>query len=426
MSSRFRAAVDSAPVGVAVVGLDGRLELVNQRLRDLFQLSGTEGDVQFLSYYAPEDHAEVIDNVSDLLSGEQDHLVKERRLVRPDGSRVWCRVFSSTLTDADGNVTGIVAHVLDIEAERAAAEELRSKTRWFSSIVERASDLITLFDNEGTVTWVSPSVGAVLGREPAELLGMSILDLIHPQDRQRVLDAIEELTSGGQPRVEYRVPHEDGTWVWLETTASDLLADPDVNAVISISRDVTERHQLTEVLAHRASHDQLTGLANRAELEHFLTLALASAARSGTSLTIAYLDLDGFKEVNDSWGHPVGDGLLKAVAAALREQVRDGDLIARMGGDEFVVVLPTVGLPAAVHTAERIRARLSEPFVVDGVASPLKVSASIGLAEARGHETVTDLLRHADSALYAAKRRGRDRVEVPDAQIERLAMPSAT
>jgi diguanylate cyclase (GGDEF)-like protein/PAS domain S-box-containing protein len=419
MASRFHAAVDGAPVGVTVIGMDGRVELVNDRLRELLRVP-EDGDLSIIPYYVAEDAADVRATVELLFSGQVDHLVKERQLVRKDGSRLWCRISSSVLRDPDGAPSGVVAHIQDIEAERAAVEELRSRTRWFSSIVERSSDLITLFDRDGTVTWVSPSVGALLGREPQELLGYSIMALIHRDDRPGIQQALEELRHGRPARAEYRVPGPDGEWRWLESTASDLLDDPDVQAVIALSRDVTERHRTTELLAHRAAHDALTGLPNRAELEHQLEVAIERAAAAGSSLAVAYLDLDGFKVVNDSHGHGVGDELLRAVADRLRAQVRDGDVIARLGGDEFVVVLPGADLGCALGTAERIREHLGQPLVVEGVEDVLQVSVSVGLAVAGPDDTVTSLLRGADAALYEAKRRGRDRVEVSASGLDQL------
>jgi diguanylate cyclase (GGDEF)-like protein/PAS domain S-box-containing protein len=255
-------------------------------------------------------------------------------------------------------------------------------------------------------------VGALLGREPAVLLGQPILGFIHRDDRAHVQQALDGLREGRPARAEYRVRGPNNDWIWLESTASSLLDDPDVQGIIAVSRDVTERHRTTEVLAHRAAHDPLTGLANRAELEHRLQGALHHAIASGEPLSVAYLDVDGFKPVNDSHGHAAGDDLLRRVAEALRGQVRDGDLIARVGGDEFVVVLPGVDRSAARATAERIRLQLAQPMAIDGPAEPVRVTASIGLAWAVASHTVASLLRDADQALYEAKRRGRDRIEV--------------
>lgn len=411
LSSCFHAAVDGAPVGVVVLGLDARIQLVNARLRELLRVTD-EGDLSIMSYFSPEDQVDVVATGEALRRGDVDRLVRDRQLIRADGSRLWCRISSSTLRDEAGEPAGIVAHIQDIEAERAAEEELRSKTRWFSAIVERSSDLITLFDGDGIITWVSPSVAQLLGLQPSDLLGLPIVPFIHRDDQEQVLAALQDVVAALPARAEYRVRGADGEWVWLESTATNLLEDPDVGAIIARSRDVTSRHRATELLAHRASHDALTDLANRAELEHQLETALEHDTMSPAPLAVAFLDLDGFKPINDRFGHGAGDDLLRTVAAVLRQQVRDGDLIARVGGDEFVVMLSGVDLTAAMVTAERIRARLSQPMAVEGFGEPVQVSASIGLAVAHPGDSVASLLRDADVALYEAKRRGRDRVEI--------------
>lgn len=421
LSSRFHAAVDKAPVGVTVVGLDGTVELVNDRLAELLQVSASD-NVSISAYYLEEELPEVFENFGRLARGEVDHFVKDRRLRRSDGSLVWCRVSSSTLRGPDGRPTAIVAHVEDIEAERRAIEELRSRSRWFSSIVERSSDLIGLLDRDGVVTWASPSAMEILGNAPELLIGLNILPLVLPEDRERLAEAILLVQTGVQVRIEYRVRTLAGQVIWLETTANDLLDDPDVASIITFSRDVTERHRTDEILAHKAAHDMLTGLLNRAELVLSLEAALSEMRSSGQQLTVAYLDLDGFKGVNDQHGHAAGDDVLRIVAGVLQDEVRAHDAVARLGGDEFVVVLRGAGLPAAMQIAERMRRRMHESFDLESASEPVRLSLSIGLAAGTAGDTVDSLLHEADLALYEAKRRGRDRVEISSHGLTELGL----
>lgn len=411
LSSRFHAAVDRAPVGVTVVSLDGTVELINERLAELLQVSVSDNP-SIATYYLPEDLPELAEKFGQLTRGEIDRSVSDRRLRRPDGTVVWCRISTSVLKGPDGKPTAVVAHIEDIEAERGAVEELRSRSRWFSSIVEHSSDLIGLLDREGVVTWASPSTSAILGNAPELLLGVPIRDMVLPEDRDRVTEALQRVQTGVQVRVEYRVRTLAGKVIWLETTANSLLGDPDVAAIITSSRDVTERHRTDELLAHRAAHDPLTGLLNRSELVLSLEAALAEMRPSGEPLTVAFLDLDGFKAVNDEHGHAAGDDLLRVTAGVLGDEVRTHDAIARLGGDEFVIVLRGADLSAAMQIAERIRRRMHEPLTVDGVAEPVRLSVSIGLAAGSVGDTVDTLLHAADVALYEAKRNGRDRVVV--------------
>lgn len=410
LQSRFHAAIYRAPVGVAVFDLSGQIEVVNDPVYELLGIAPGTSSAHVLDYFVPEDVERVREYLSQLARGEVDRVDDEFQVRAPGGPLRWVRISCSSILGPEGVPVAVVAHVQDIEAERAAQEALRSRTRWFSSIVERSSDLILLFDRDGMVTWASPSIETIVGVRPEEVLGHPVRRFVLPEDRPVVMEAMATAVATGSTRVEYRVATLRGEERWLETTASNLLDDPDVGAIITISRDVTERHQVTQRLAHQAAHDPLTGLLNRGELQAQLSRTLEVAPTA--PLALAFLDLDGFKQVNDRYGHLVGDELLKVVARALEGEVRSGDLLARPGGDEFVVLLRGATLPVALEVAERIRRRLRQPMRVEGLSDLVQIGASIGVAVGHEGDTVTSLLHAADLALYEAKRRGRDRVEV--------------
>lgn len=409
LQSRFHAAVYRAPVGVAVFDLTGHVEVVNDPLYELLGITPGTTSPQVLDYFLPEDQLDVLQKLAQLADGSRSIVEGEYQIQAPGGPRRWVRISCASILSPDDQPVAVVAHVQDIEAERAAQEALRSRTRWFSSIVERSSDMILLFDSGGLVTWASPSLENLLGISPEAIVGQPIQRFVHPDDRATVERAMAKVAEEGNARVEFRVTTEAGER-WLETTASNLLDDPDVRAIITISRDVTERYLSTQQLAHRAEHDPLTSLLNRAALEARLGEALGRVPEE--PLTVAYLDLDGFKPVNDDNSHRVGDELLKMVARIIETEVRQQDLIARFGGDEFVLALRGASLSVAIEVADRIRRRLREPIPLDEVDQPVRISASVGLAAARPGDTVTGLIHAADLALYEAKRRGRDRVEV--------------
>ncbi|MFP5256281.1 MAG: diguanylate cyclase [Acidimicrobiia bacterium] len=424
LQSRFHAAVHRAPVGVAVFDLGGRVEVVNDPIKELLGIEPATASDHVLDYFLPEDLDRVRGYIRQLAGGEVDRAEDEFQVRAPGGPLRWVRISCSSILGHEGEPVAIVAHVQDIEAERTAQEALRSRSRWFSSIVERSSDLILLFDEDGTVTWASPSLQDVVGVAPEEVLGHPVRRFVLREDRPVVAEAMATAIATGSARVEFRVATPRGEERWLETTASNLLDDPDVKAIITISRDVTERHQATRRLAHQAAHDPLTGLLNRGELQAQLAAALEETASptspTSASLALAFVDLDGFKAINDQQGHLVGDELLKVVARVLEGEVRSGDLLARPGGDEFVVLLRGASLPVALEVAERIRLRLREPMRVDGVPDLVRMSASIGVAIAHEGDTVTSLLHAADLALYEAKRRGRDRVELSDRAVREV------
>ena len=303
-------------------------------------------------------------------------------------------------------VGAIVAVVLNHRTLRVRRHgELRSQ-----ALVEDASDVITIVDPTGRITYVSPTMERVLGHDGTALVGTPSLDLVHPDDvelaRAAFLAADEP---GGRQRIQARVLRADGRTCSCEMVISNQLDNPAIRGTIVSIRDVTELVELHDQLAHQARHDPLTELPNRAQLEGHLATAIARCP-DDHEVGVLFADLDGFKPVNDRFGHGCGDELLVWVAERLREAVRDQDLVARLGGDEFVVVVdgPDARRTAA-SVAERVLEQLRDPFVLDG--EPVRVGVSIGIAVGGRDADPGVLLREADQAMYLAKDRGRHRYE---------------
>jgi diguanylate cyclase (GGDEF)-like protein len=214
----------------------------------------------------------------------------------------------------------------------------------------------------------------------------------------------------------------DGSVRWVESTSTNLLDDPDVGGVVANCRDVSAQEEAAESLRQRAFHDPLTGLATREVLLDRLAIALVGAHGSTATVALLFVDLDRFKQVNDRFGHGAGDELLVQVSKAIEDAVRPGDMVARHGGDEFVVLLETVrGEREARAIAERVRSALRRPVIV-GEGVVVEPGASVGVALSDGNATAEAMLRDADAALYRAKAEGRDRVEVFDDELRRLAV----
>lgn len=290
------------------------------------------------------------------------------------------------------------------------------RERRFRSVVHGTSDTIFVVDAEARLSFVSDSVEGLLGHRPAELVGEGAGTLVHPDDLALVGAGLEAGPADGPRELPdvfvVRVRHVDGTWRRLEMTTSDRRADPVIGGLLLTARDVTDRIELQERLAYQATHDALTALPNRAAVLARGAELLADR-RGSERVAVLLLDLDGFKEVNDTLGHAFGDRLLAQIGPRLRPQVRDVDVVARLGGDEFLVLLPGVTPAGAGAAAARARAAVREPFLVDGL--PLDVDASIGVAvSGAGPADIETLLRQADVAMYAAKRR-RTGVEFYDA-----------
>jgi diguanylate cyclase (GGDEF)-like protein/PAS domain S-box-containing protein len=298
-----------------------------------------------------------------------------------------------------------------LAAALANAELYRALVRSESSlrlVTDSISDLVAMVDAAGRFVYASPSHDRELSRPPAGLLGRPVTDLVHPQDRPRVQAALTGADPGG--KVEYRIRDGGHRWVWVESALRP--APSAANAVVLSSRVVEERKRLEDELRRRATHDPLTGLANRALVGQRLTAALAR--QDAGQVGLLFCDLDKFKAVNDRLGHEAGDELLKQVAARLRRCLRPGDVLGRFGGDEFVVVLDAVtDLGEVAQVGRRVARALDADFRLRG--ERVRVSASVGgVLGGRQATTASDMLRDADAAMYAAKDRGPGLIQVFD------------
>jgi diguanylate cyclase (GGDEF)-like protein/PAS domain S-box-containing protein len=303
--------------------------------------------------------------------------------------------------------------------EGVAAATARGEAR-FQALVHNSSDVITLVGADLAITYQTPSITRLLGYSLDELIGTQLADLVHPEDRLTYMSARAETIAGEQASAtsDLRLRHRDGGYRHVQSIHTNLLADPDVRAVVVTTRDVTAQKALEAQLQHNAFHDALTGLANRALFADRLEHALARTDRHATPVAVLFVDLDDFKAVNDGAGHSAGDDLLVAVAERLRRVLRPSDTIARLGGDEFAVLIEDAADPArTAATADRLLAALSEPFPGAAGDEQVRVTASVGIATgAAGQHDAAELLRHADVAMYAAKEagKGRSAIFAPD------------
>ncbi len=307
--------------------------------------------------------------------------------------------------------------------------QLRRSEERFRSLIQNSVDVNMVVRADGTIAYESSAAERVLGVRPDERVGRPAFQLVHPEDREygeRLLADVMR-APGAQMTAELRIQHADGSWRAIEAVLKNLLDDPAVGGVVVNYRDVTARKGLEEELRRQAFHDSLTGLANRALFADRLEHALARTRRFGQPIAVLFIDLDDFKTVNDSLGHGEGDQLLIAVSQRLVKAVRSGDTIARMGGDEFAVLIEDpaeAGAPTVV--AERLLAALEGPF--EHGAKELFVHASVGVAtSASSGQKADDLLRDADVSMYTAKSNGKNRVEVfvpsmHEAALARLAL----
>jgi diguanylate cyclase (GGDEF)-like protein/PAS domain S-box-containing protein len=329
--------------------------------------------------------------------------VGEQITDRQDSAHALILAISATV----GLLLGGVILVLSIlySRRRRGLEERRAAIRGerrLQALVRHGSDLITVLSPDGTVLYEAGAVEGVLGFDPAELEGEKLSRWLHPQDRP-LLATLLGVGEGEARARELRLRHQGGGFRTCEARATSLLGDDLWNGIVLNLWDVSERKVLEEKLRHQAFHDDLTSLANRVLFNERLEHALVRAVRGERCVSVLIVDLDDFKAVNDSLGHPVGDELLRDAAARLDQTMRGADTVARLGGDEFGVILDDCATEEeAEAAAERIIEALSEPFHLAGRA--ISISASVGIARALpGEASPPELVRDADLAMYAAK-----------------------
>ena len=289
--------------------------------------------------------------------GSESLLLSEIRsvLVAPimvDGKALWCfYITHSQLGELFGDEEVQLASFVSTLAG-AAFEHLAGTEARFRAIGQNSSDVLTLVDRDGVVTYQSSAASRVFALPAVGLVGRPILEWVYPGDRAVFDEALERAVRDGQFRVECRLMQADGSFRYAETSVTDLLGDPAVEALVLNTHDVTERRRLEDELRERALSDELTGLPNRVLFLERTRHALVR--RDAQPLVVCFLDLDDFKAVNDAHGHGAGDQLLRSIGSRLTEAVRPGDTVARFGGDEFAILLEDTDLDGAVTVVERL------------------------------------------------------------------------
>jgi diguanylate cyclase (GGDEF)-like protein/PAS domain S-box-containing protein len=356
------------------------------------------------------------------LSGPQP-VVCETEIVL-DGRRRWLLVRRTRLARSDGSLA-VLTVFTDLTERRTMEQALRASENRFRDFTSAASEFVWENDLDGRFSYVSDRVQAVWGYTDAELRGRTPLELAPADEAERVRDWLgRHLEPDGSFRdLEMRILTKSGEVRWLLINAVGLFDEQGRRVgQRGAARDITDRKQAEARITHLATRDALTDLPNRVLLNDRLQQALANARRQHAGLAVMFIDLDRFKNINDSLGHDVGDELLRCVAARLKECLRKGDTLARLGGDEFVAVLE------GLHTSndaqvvgEKILCALSEPFTIAG--QVLATTASIGASvyPSDGDDPAT-LMRNADTAMYHAKGLGRNALQFFSQEMNLRAM----
>lgn len=339
---------------------------------------------------------------------------------RSDGSLALLRLSVSAVRDAAGALLHYVGIYSDVTEQHRAEEALRRAHDYQHTIIAALGEGLYCVDGEGMLHFLNPAAERMLGWREDELLGRNAHDAFHdrradgtPLPRRDCM-LLRAFRDGIAYHGEEVFTRRDGTRFPVECHATPLRENGMLTGAVIAFADISRRKDDEQRIRHLAYHDSLTGLANRSFMLQHLRLLIAQGQRSPLPLAVLFLDLDRFKHINDSLGHHVGDILLTQVAARLRGVLREGDLLARQGGDEFIVVCSAehnrddgAVCPAAMSIAGKMHAALAEPFFIDR--QELYVSASIGISCLPEHGGDADtLLRHADQAMYQAKQAGID------------------
>lgn len=279
-----------------------------------------------------------------------------------------------------------------------------------ADVLELMLDAVCVVDRAGDFVFVSAAFEDMFGYAPDEVVGTPMVNMVHPEDRYPTLSVVESMIRGQTlPRFENRWIRKDGEVVHVLWSArwSELH-----QVRIAVAHDITERKVMEAALLYAAGHDDLTGLPNRTLLLDRLQTSMTLAEREQEALSVLFIDIDGFKEINDIYGHAVGDEMLQKIASRLDASVRKSDTVGRLGGDEFLIVLnKTRSIGGALNVAEKIRSKLALPFVINDTS--MQVYASIGIACFPSNaKDVLDLVQAADHAMYQAKNTGGNKVVV--------------
>jgi diguanylate cyclase (GGDEF)-like protein/PAS domain S-box-containing protein len=349
-----------------------------------------------------------------------DRVSFEARYRSRDGAYRWLEVTARPITDAHGAIVGRVGSCRDVHAEIEAWHAMERSESRFRLAMDSAPIGMALTDLDRRFVEVNPALCRMLGLEAPALAGKRMIDVVNAVDDDIDLTMRDDLLHGGSDSTtrEMRLIRSDGVMVWVQHAIGLLRDENNVpQSYVSQFVNVTEAREAREALHFMATHDPLTHLLNRRELHARMSRILAHAPRADRHPAVLYADLDGLKAVNDAFGHAIGDAVLLEAARRIQNAVREDDFAARVGGDEFVIVLPEARSDDdAASVALKIGAALAEPMAVG--TDSISMGVCVGISIVRVGDDPTAVLQRADAALYRAKKSGRNRVEVFDPALD--------
>lgn len=415
LERNFRLLVETMNEGLGVRDADGRITYANRRLCEMlgYTLDELRGSpVEEL--VAPEERDRFRHKLQRRKDGQGE--VYALTMMARDGGRVETLQSGRPLLDDDGRLLGSFAVVTDVTTLKQAEKRLRLT----QFTVDRAVDPTLWLDSHGVLRYVNDAVCELLGYSREELLGRTVFDISPDFTEAEWNESWKRLRRDGSLRLDDWLQSRDGTKIPVEVTVNYLEYEGQ-EILISVARDISERKRAEKELYHNAFHDSLTGLPNRALFMDRLQHCIARSRRSNELFAVFFLDVDRFKLVNDSLGHMTGDALLVQIAERLRDSLRSPDTVARVGGDEFLLLLEDTGMDEAVMVAERLLEAFRDSFHLDHQEVFSTVSLGLALWD-RHYEAADEIVRDADAAMYRAKSRGGATFTVFDREMHQLAV----
>ncbi len=419
--AELRLIMDNVPARVAYIDRDSRYRFLNRHNEEWLSESRKDLTGRRIAEVMGDGRARQLEPlVTRVFGGET--ISTEQLLLQPNGEQRWESIHYAPNRDAEGNVIGIYAVHTDIHDQKRNEEALRRANWMLSSHINNTPLAVLEWDRDFRLVRWSPQAENIFGWRAEEVLGMPITgsQLTHEADREQVVTLINKLMSGEEPRATglNRNYRKDAETIWCEWYHSCLLDEQgNIVSILSFVQDVSSRIQAEERLQYLATRDALTGLPNRLLLQERLGQAIAQAKRSGRRVGVLFIDLDRFKNVNDTLGHRIGDELLKHVTASLSEALRETDLLARLGGDEFMVIVEDFDDSQVLNrVAQKLLDAIAQPFQIEE--HEIYVTSSIGIAVyPDDSDDPEGLLKHADVAMYRSKDLGRNTYQFFDADL---------